>query len=77
MPGVIVGAFLTFVLCIGDYVTPQILGGNTELALPQIIMRAIGRSADFPAAAAQSIILMAVVGIACLVCARWLRIGRV
>jgi ABC-type spermidine/putrescine transport system permease subunit I len=31
LPGMVVGAFLTFVLCIGDYITPQILGGNTEL----------------------------------------------
>lgn len=35
LPGVVTGAFLTFVLCIGDYITPQILGGNTELTLPQ------------------------------------------
>ena len=27
LPGIMVGAFLTFVLCIGDYITPQILGG--------------------------------------------------
>ncbi|TKB70471.1 MAG: ABC transporter permease, partial [Mesorhizobium sp.] len=25
LPGIMVGAFLTFVLCIGDYITPQIL----------------------------------------------------
>lgn len=73
LPGVAVGAFLTFVLCIGDYVTPQILGGNTELTLPQIIMLQIGRRADFPAAAAQSVVLMAVVLAAYLVCARWMR----
>ncbi|TIW14980.1 MAG: ABC transporter permease, partial [Mesorhizobium sp.] len=30
LPGIMVGAFLTFVLCIGDYITPQILGGNNE-----------------------------------------------
>jgi spermidine/putrescine transport system permease protein len=76
LPGVMVGAFLTFVLCIGDYITPQILGGNTELTLPQIIMLAIGRRADFPAAAAQAIILMAVVALAWLACARWLKIER-
>ena len=35
IPGVAVGAFLTFVITIGDYVTPQILGGNTEVLIPQ------------------------------------------
>jgi spermidine/putrescine transport system permease protein len=28
LPACMVGAFLTFVLCIGDYITPQILGGT-------------------------------------------------
>ena len=71
-----VGAFLTFVLAIGDYITPQILGGNSELLMPQVIMMQIGRQADFPMAAALSLILMAVVSLAYLACARWLRIER-
>ena len=61
LPGVITGAFLTFVLCIGDYITPQILGGNNELTLPQLIMLQLGRRGDFPMASAMSIILMAVI----------------
>ena len=76
LPGVMVGAFLTFVLCIGDYVTPQILGGGNELVLPQVIMLQLGRRADLPMAAALSIILMLVVTIAYLACARWLRMER-
>ncbi len=76
LPGVMVGAFLTFVLCIGDYITPQILGGNNELVLPQVIMLQIGRSANFPTAAALSIILMIVVTVVYLLCARWLKLER-
>ncbi|MDQ0321086.1 spermidine/putrescine transport system permease protein [Pararhizobium capsulatum DSM 1112] len=76
LPGIMTGAFLTFVLCIGDYITPQILGGNNELVLPQIIMLQIGRRADFPMAAALSIILMLAVTAAYVLCARWLRIER-
>jgi len=76
MPGIMTGAFLTFVLCIGDYVTPQILGGNNELVLPQIIMLQLGRRADFPMAAALSIILMLAVAAAYVACARWLKIER-
>lgn len=76
LPGIMTGAFLTFVLCIGDYVTPQILGGNNELVLPQIIMLQIGRRADFPMAATLSIILMLTVTIAYVACARWLKIER-
>ncbi len=76
LPGIMVGAFLTFVLCIGDYITPQILGGNNELVLPQVIMLQIGRRADFPMAAAIALILMAVVTLAYLATARWLRLER-
>lgn len=77
LPGVVTGAFLTFVLCIGDYITPQILGGNNELTLPQLIMLQLGRRGDFPMASAMSIILMAVVTLAYFACARWLKLDRV
>jgi spermidine/putrescine transport system permease protein len=76
LPGIVVGAFLTFVLAIGDYITPQILGGNNELLMPQLIMMQIGRRGDFPLASALAIILMAVVTLAYLFCARWLKIER-
>ena len=76
-PGIMVGAFLTFVLAIGDYITPQILGGGNELLMPQLIMMQIARRGDFASAASLSIILMAIVTIAYLACARWLKIERV
>jgi spermidine/putrescine transport system permease protein len=77
LPGVAVGAFLTFVLAIGDYVTPQILGGSKELLLPQAIMLQVGRQADFPLASALSMVLMVVVTIAFLLFARHLKMERV
>ncbi len=76
LPGIMVGAFLTFVLCIGDYITPQILGGNRELLLPQTIMMQIARRSDFPMASALAMILMLCVTLAYIACARWLRIER-
>jgi spermidine/putrescine transport system permease protein len=77
LPGIITGAFLTFVLCIGDYITPQILGGGNELTLPQIIMMQMGRQGNFPMAAALSVVLMGTVVLAYLACARWLRLDRI
>jgi spermidine/putrescine transport system permease protein len=76
LPGIMVGAFLTFVLAIGDYVTPQILGGNNELLMPQLIMLQIGRRGDFPLASALALILMAVVTLGYFACARWLKLER-
>jgi spermidine/putrescine transport system permease protein len=77
LPGVSVGAFLTFVLAIGDYITPQILGGSRELLLPQAIMLQIGRQADFPLASALSMILMLVITAAFLVSAKRLKMERI
>ncbi|PZQ96958.1 MAG: spermidine/putrescine ABC transporter permease [Cereibacter sphaeroides] len=77
LPGVVTGAFLTFVLCIGDYITPQILGGNNELTLPQLIMLQLGRRGDYPLASALSVVLMGLVTLAYLACARWLKMERV
>ena len=76
LPGIMVGAFLTFVLCIGDYITPQILGGNRELLLPQTIMLQIARRSDFPMASAMAMVLMAVVSLVYLAFARWLKLER-
>ncbi len=75
MPGVVVGAFLTFVLAIGDYITPQILGGAQELLLPQAIMLQVQRSGDFPMAAALSAVLLLVIGLAYLASARRFGLG--
>ncbi len=77
LPGVMIGGFITFVLAIGDYVTPQILGGNRELVMPQAILLQVQRRADFPMASAMSLVLMLVVSAVFLACARWLKMDRV
>jgi spermidine/putrescine transport system permease protein len=77
LPGIMVGAFLTFVLCIGDYITPQILGGNRELLLPQTIMLQVSRRSDFPMASSLAMILMILVSLVYIACARWLKLERI
>jgi spermidine/putrescine transport system permease protein len=77
VPGVMVGAFLTIVLALGDYITPQILGGFREVLLPQAIMLQIQRQADFPTAAAMSLVLMVVISIIFFLFSRWLKIERI
>lgn len=77
VPGIAVGGFLTFVLAMGDYITPEILGGNKELLLPQAIMFLIGKRSDFPMAAAMSFVLMMSVLTAYLATARWQKMGRI
>ncbi len=77
LPGVMIGAFITFVLAIGDYITPQILGGNRELVMPQAILLQVQRRADFPMASTMSLVLMLVVTAVFLASARWLKMNRV
>jgi spermidine/putrescine transport system permease protein len=71
-PGVAAGAFLTFVVTIGDFVTPQILGGNNDVLLPQVILLQITRRGDIPMAATLSMVVMVCVTVAYLALARWL-----
>lgn len=73
VPGIAVGAFLTIVLCIGDFVTPQILGGLKELLLPQLVMMQIQRQLDLPMASAMSLVMTVIVALAYLALHRWLR----
>jgi spermidine/putrescine transport system permease protein len=76
VPGVAAGVFLIVVITIGDYVTPQILGGGNKLVLPQTIIMQIQRRADIPMASALSVIMMLVVGLTYMLMARKLTAGR-
>jgi spermidine/putrescine transport system permease protein len=76
IPGMAVGAFLTVVLCIGDFITPQILGGNKELLLPQVIMLQIQRQLDLPMASVMSLVLTVIVALVYLLLQRPMRMSR-
>ncbi len=76
IPGVVVGAFLTFVLAIGDYITPQIVGGGNELVLPQLLMLQVSRMGDFPLAAAMALVLLIIVAAVYAVSAKNLTLER-
>jgi len=76
VPGMAVGAFLTVVLCIGDFITPQILGGNKELLLPQVIMLQIQRQLDLPMASTMSLVLTLIVAVVYLLLQRPMRMAR-
>jgi len=76
VPGLAAAAFLIVVVVMGDYVTPQILGGNNDLVLPQTIMMQIQRRGDVPMAAALSVVMMVVVAAASLILARLLTAER-
>jgi len=48
MPGVITGFIFSFVIAVGDYVTPQMVGGTQGLMIGRIIQDQFGLTYDWP-----------------------------
>lgn len=59
VPGVAAGALLTFVLSLGFYITPALLGGPKQTMIAQLIETQVKNLAAFEAASALAIVLMA------------------
>jgi putative spermidine/putrescine transport system permease protein len=64
MPGILVGALITFMLAISSFVTPSLLGGGRIILLATDIYEEALETLDWPFAAAVSIILIVVFGLA-------------
>ncbi|MGI9333790.1 MAG: ABC transporter permease subunit [Gammaproteobacteria bacterium] len=58
LPGVLAGSLLVFILSIGFFVTPALLGGLGDTTFVMLIERQINRLFDWPLASAMSIILL-------------------
>jgi len=63
LPGVVAGSLLTFIPAVGDFITAEVIGsGNPEVFMVgNIIQRKFLESLDYPAAAALSLVLVALV----------------
>jgi spermidine/putrescine transport system permease protein len=60
-PGVRAGAVLVFVPSLGDYLTPDLLGGGRTIMIGNLIQNQFTASRDYPFGAAVSLALMSVV----------------
>jgi spermidine/putrescine transport system permease protein len=69
-PGAMTGAAFTFVLAMGDFVTPQMVGGTTGFTFGRIIQSQFGLAFNWPFGAALSVLLLVVVFVALLVAHR-------
>jgi spermidine/putrescine transport system permease protein len=61
MPGVVAGTLLTFIPAAGDFINAQLLGSPTNHMIGNVINSKFNELIDYPAAAAMSFILMAVI----------------
>lgn len=60
-PGILAGAILTFVPCLGAMIAPELLGGGTKMMLGNLIFRQFSDSRNWPFGAALSLVLMGAV----------------
>jgi spermidine/putrescine transport system permease protein len=58
MPGIIAAALLTFIPSIGDFVTPDLLGGAQTITIAKVIQMLFMTSRDWPFGAALSFLLI-------------------
>jgi spermidine/putrescine transport system permease protein len=71
LPGVVTAATFVFVLAIGDFLTPQMVGGQSGFTFGRIVYSQFGTAFNWPFGAALSAILAALV-IAVIALGNWL-----
>ena len=64
LPGWFVGVTLTFIICVGDYAVPTLLGGGLNPVLAQMMLSTVKGTYDLPTAATMAVLLTSVVLIA-------------
>lgn len=66
LPGTIGGALFAFVLALGDFITPQMVGGTTGFTIGRVIYSQFGLAFDWPfgSAIAAVLLMVALSGIA-------------
>jgi len=60
-PGVVGAALIIFIPTVGDYVTPQMVGGTDGRMLSNMIQSLFGRANNFPLGAASAILMLTTV----------------
>jgi spermidine/putrescine transport system permease protein len=61
LPSIVTGAMFTFVLAVGDFVTPEMVGGTTGFTYGRVVFSQFGMAYNWPFGAALSVILLIVV----------------
>ena len=62
LPGVLAGCTFAFVLSMGDFIAPQLLGGNdSALMVSNVVVSLFGVAYNWPLGAAMSVVMLALV----------------
>ena len=73
LPGVLIGMIFVFVLCMGEFATVQIIGGNQVQSVGTVV-RSYYINVDFPAAAAGATILVLAMMVGVMILLRFARL---
>ncbi len=76
LPGLLGGATFVFVLSLGFYITPALLGGANAVTLSMLIASFISERLAWDLASAASIVLLAITLILLAICARFVPLGE-
>jgi len=77
LPGVLAGSTLVFVLCLGFYITPELLGGGRTLMVSMLVSRNVELYNQWGAASAVGVVLLLSVGLIFYVVSRFIQLDRV
>ncbi|MCO7640559.1 ABC transporter permease subunit [Pseudomonas sp. S 311-6] len=57
-PGIVAGALLVFIPCVGEYVIPEMLGGADTLMMGRLVWDEFSRNSDWPVAASITVVMV-------------------
>ena len=77
LPGVLAGSTLVFVLALGFYITPELLGGGRTIMISMLVSRNVELYDQWGAASAVGVVLLAAVGLIFFAVSRFVPLDRV
>lgn len=76
LPGVLAGSTMVFVLCLGFYITPELLGGGRTVMVSMLVSRNVELYNQFGAASAVAVVLLVSVLLIFLIASRFISLDR-
>ena len=77
LPGVVAGCLLVFVLALGFYITPALLGGLHDQMISQLIVQQVQQRLDWGFGTAMSVVLMVITLVILFIASRLVRLRDV
>ena len=77
LPGMLAGSTLVFVLALGFYITPELLGGGRTIMISMLVSRNVELYDQWGAASAVGVVLLAAVGLIFFAVSRFVPLDRV